>query len=187
VALHASGAPPSAAATARTSSPTRSSAAFEDARAQAAVAAHGVEAAGPERVFHARAGIAIGHALEQHSPMRKRRPLSATSGRPETTRLRRSSAGATTRVPRQGGDRRQVLGLDQRDAAIAAAAGVAIAGQALAGRGLRAVDLAHRHVAARAQADPLDAAGARQVGHQSAQRGIIGRQRHAGGSACGRC
>ncbi len=35
---------------------------------------------------------------------------------------------------------------------------------------LRVGDLEHRHVAARAQPDPFHAPGARQVGHQPAQR-----------------
>ena len=155
-------------------------AAFEHARAQAAVAAHCVVAARPERVLHARAGVTFGDAFEQRlsdaeaAALERQQRQAGDDDVPAQQRRRHLA------VTRERGDCREVFGLDQRDAAVAAAAGVAIADQALAGHRFGVSNLAHRHVAARPQPDPLDAAGTRQVGHQPAERGIVWGQRHAG-------
>jgi hypothetical protein len=72
-----------------------------------------------------------------------------------------------------------VFGLDQGDAALAGDGDVAVAFEARGG-GQRLVDLGHRHVAARAQADPAQGAGARQRAHQYAEFGVGRRQQRSG-------
>jgi hypothetical protein len=83
-------------------------------------------------------------------------------------------------MTRQRRDHGQVLGLDQGDAALAAATGIAIADESLAGDGLGLDHLVHHLFARGPQADPLDPAGTRQGRHQLAQFGIRGWQGHGG-------
>ena len=78
-------------------------------------------------------------------------------------------------MPGQRRDRRQVFGLDQRDAALAAAAGVTVADQALAGLASTASSCAHLAHRARAAGRSIPPARRAAAGHQAAERGIGGR------------
>ena len=102
------------------------------------MAAHRVVAAGAERGFHARARIAAVGAF-QHAPRRcgNGGPSARSAECRRRPRCGAAVAGAQSIVSGQRRDRGQVFGLDQRDAALAAAAGVAVADQALAGDALR--------------------------------------------------
>ena len=75
-------------------------AALDDARGDAAMAAHRVIAAGPERLLHPAARRAFAGAFEQRCADAKPPVLHASRLIPRITRLRRSSSGAISRRPR---------------------------------------------------------------------------------------
>ena len=101
------------------------------------------------------------------SPILKRRPLSASRLIPDTTRLRRSTAGSGRGAAQQGADHGQVLGLDQGDLTRAAPArAIMIALQSLASDSGNRLWRLHGGTPLGTETDPLQAPGAREAGQQ---------------------
>jgi N-acetylmuramoyl-L-alanine amidase len=103
--------------------------AFHDARAQAAHVAHRVEPAGAERFFHARTRIATVGAFEHDLADAEAPPLQCDQRNAGDHHVAAEQGRRAPGMARQRRDRGQVFGLDQRDAALAAAAAVAVADQ----------------------------------------------------------
>jgi len=159
---------------------------FEDADRDAAVAADGVIAAGTEGLFHPRAGVTLPRAFEQRfadaeSAILERQQVDAGDDEVSSEHRRLNGFAAEER-----GDHGKMLGLDQRDLALAAAGRrvvVVVEAGANADRGFG--DLNDLAAAGRREADPFEAAGAREGVEEFLDRGhgVIIRQRESAAQA----
>jgi hypothetical protein len=153
-----------------------------DPRTDAAMPAHGVVTASAQRVLHARTRIAGAGPFKQYFADAETAVLERHQRNPRDQQIAPQDRRQDCRTTRQRRDRRQMFGLQQGDAALAAAAAsgqrVSVAGQPGAVVGLRAFELAHRHIARRSHADPVHAPCARQLREQVREFRIRGKPSH---------
>ena len=149
-------------------------------RNDAAMAADGVVAAGPERLLHEAARRAFAGAFEQRRtdtevPVLQSQKVDSADNKVAAQKIWRNLVPAEER-----GDCHEILCRDQRDLARPVPPGVvAIALHAVAGDHLRRGRSKHRRPAGRTQADPFQPARPHRAGQQTANRRISWQRHHS--------